>query len=212
MRNITALFVFLFLLSRCAFAQDQHWSESMLDPDVNFYEAQEEFEEYWQDREVEKGKGFKQFKRWEWFMEPRVFPSGDRMEVDATWKAMSDERRMRSSGDRSSGVWTYIGNTDVPSSGGGAGRVNNVQPHPTDPNTFFACAPGGGLWKTINAGGSWTLLNTDELASIGVTDVAIHPTNPDIIYMATGDGDAGDTYSVGVLKTEDGGLTWNDTG
>ncbi len=192
---------------------DEHWSTLMNDEEVNFYDAQSSFESYWSSHEVEKGKGFKQFKRWEWFMEPRVYPSGDRIKADATWEAMADERRLRrNNADRMSGIWSYDGNTDVPTNGGGAGRINNVRVDPNDPNTFYACAPGGGLWKTTNQGVSWSLLNTDELSSIGVSDVAIDPNNSQILYMATGDGDAGDTYSLGVLKSTDGGLTWNSSG
>ena len=40
----------------------------------------------------------------------------------------------------------------------------------------------------------------------------IDPTNPLIMYIGTGDRDAGDTYSLGVMKSTDGGLTWNPTG
>ena len=50
-------------------------------------------------------------------------------------------------------------------------------------------------------------MNTDALAVIGCTDLAIDPTNTNIMYLATGDRDAGDTYSVGLLKSTDGGNT-----
>ncbi|MFN6037513.1 MAG: VPS10 domain-containing protein, partial [Bacteroidota bacterium] len=67
------------------------------------------------------------------------------------------------------------------------------------------------LWITTNGGTSWTT-NTDQLSVIGCSDIAIDPTNPSTLYLATGDGDASDSYSVGVLKSTDGGLTWNTTG
>jgi hypothetical protein len=47
---------------------------------------------------------------------------------------------------------------------------------------------------------------------IGVSGIAVHNTNSNIIYILTGDGDAGDTRSIGVLKTTDGGDTWYSTG
>ena len=46
----------------------QSWVESMQDPNINFYDTQKEFEDYWEDRTIEKGKGWKQFKRWENFI------------------------------------------------------------------------------------------------------------------------------------------------
>jgi PKD repeat protein/photosystem II stability/assembly factor-like uncharacterized protein len=47
---------------------------------------------------------------------------------------------------------------------------------------------------------------------MGVSSIVIHPTNPDTMYIGTGDGDGGDTYSVGVLKSIDGGNTFQTTG
>lgn len=47
---------------------------------------------------------------------------------------------------------------------------------------------------------------------IGCTDLAIDPNNSQVLYLATGDGYGSDTYSIGILKSTDGGLTWNTTG
>lgn len=192
-------------------AQDKIWAERLQEADVNLYEVQAEFNDYWQDREVERGQGYKQYKRWEWFWEPRLYPSGDMVRPDAVYQAVkanrSSEVRLAQSGD-----WTYFGNTSVPSGGGGAGRVNMVRVDPSNTSTYYACAPAGGLWRSTNAGSSWTVMNTDDLGSIGVTDVAIDHTDSNTLYLATGDGDAGDTYALGVLKSTDGGTTWNTTG
>src|SRR3989338_9013321 len=92
--------------------------------------------------------------------------------------------------------------------GGGAGRLNFVRFDPTNSNTIFVGAPDGGLWKSTNGGTSWTT-STDQLTVIGCTDVAIDPGNTQIMYLATGDGDAGDCYSIGILKSTDGGATSN---
>src|SRR5687767_4719958 len=70
------LFSGLLLLGN--FAQAQTWVQKMQDPNTNFYEVQREFEKHWNGRPMERGKGWKQFKRMEYFMEPRVYPSGDR--------------------------------------------------------------------------------------------------------------------------------------
>lgn len=203
-------------ISSLAQQDDRHWSEKMNDPNVNFFEVQADFEKAWEGKdvtikEVIKGQGFKPFKRWEWFMEPRTFPTGERFSPSASVEAYLEHKDAESIVGGGGGVWSYFGNTSVPS-GGGAGRVNMVRVDPNNSSTYFACAPGGGLWKSTNEGGSWTLLNTDLLSSIGVTDVAIDHTNSDILYIGTGDGDAGDTYALGVLKSIDGGNTWNPTG
>ena len=58
---------------------------------------------------------------------------------------------------------------------------------------------------------TWIPLS-DGLPAIGVSGIVIHPTDPDIIWILTGDGDAGDTKSIGVLKSTNGGVTWYTTG
>jgi photosystem II stability/assembly factor-like uncharacterized protein len=72
-------------------------------------------------------------------------------------------------------------------------------------------APAGGFWKSTNGGATWNT-TTDDLGTLGVSDIAVNPDNPNIIYIATGDGDAGDTYSIGILKSQNGGESWTSTG
>ncbi|MEW6469010.1 MAG: PKD domain-containing protein [Bacteroidota bacterium] len=196
----------------------QLWVDMMMDPSVNFYTVQAEFYNYWSTRDSsEKGKGWKAFKRWEEFMAPRVYPTGDRTRV---LNAMAEYQQFLQNQPESgpngpntqAGNWTLIGPINTVPTFGGSGRVNAVRVDPLVATTFYACTPAGGLWKSTNSGASWTMWNTDGLAAIGCTDLAIHPTNTQIMYLASGDGDAGDTYSLGVLKSTDGGVTWNTTG
>lgn len=192
----------------------QHWSEMMTDPSANFYDVQKAFDTYWQGRDhTQKGKGWKPFKRWEWFTEQRVYPSGDIGQMNQAMKAYYEELAadpMRGSGP--GGDWSFMGPSKVPANGGGAGRLNFLRFDPVDPNILWTGSPGGGLWKSIDAGASWKNWNTDNLPVIGCSDILIDPTDTDILYLATGDGNAGDTYSIGVLKSTDGGLTWVATG
>ncbi|RLD50141.1 MAG: hypothetical protein DRJ05_20015, partial [Bacteroidetes bacterium] len=93
----------------------------------------------------------------------------------------------------------------------GLGRINVVARDPIDTATLYIGAPAGGLWKTLNEGLTWEVL-TDELPILGVSAVAIDYTDTDILYIGTGDKDASDTYSIGVLKSTDGGANWDETG
>jgi PKD repeat protein len=190
----------------------QQWVELFQNDTANFYTIQQSFNNYWNNKPIEKGKGYKPYKRWEWFTEPRVYPDGKKFEADRTLKEfqlfLSNNPQARSA----NGNWTNLGPVNVPSSGGGAGRINCVRFAPNNNNIIYAGAPVGGLWKSINGGNSWTLLATDSLQSIGISDIAIHPSNPNILYVSTGDPDGNDCRSTGILKSTDGGISFQQTG
>lgn len=188
------------------------WVQMMQDPNANFYDIQAAFYSYWEGKTIEKGKGYKVFKRWEHYMEPRVYPTGNIKLPSQTyenyklWERDAEIRTEKSL----SGDWSFLGPIGKPV-GGGAGRLNFVRFDPNNINTIYVGAPDGGLWKSTDNAVSWST-NTDQLAVIGCSDLAINPTNSQILYLATGDGEASDSYSVGVLKSTDGGTTWNTTG
>jgi photosystem II stability/assembly factor-like uncharacterized protein len=143
-------------------------------------------------------------------------PDGKLPSSDITIRNYNDYLQTRSAGATrltATPNWIFSGPTTSPGQYNGLGRVNCIGFHPTDVNTFWVGTPAGGLWKTTNGGASWTTV-TDNLPVLGVSDIAIDPTNPNTMYIATGDGDGypGDTKSVGILKSTDGGVTWNTTG
>jgi hypothetical protein len=127
------------------------------------------------------------------------------------------------SGDVRDIAWEPVGSDEVPSDGGGAGRTNVVEFDPNNSDIIYVGAAGGGVWKSTDEGVTWTCL-TDAFPVTGVADIAIDPTNTNIIYVATGDGYGyeatwqsdndfwGGVYTAGLMKTTDGGLTWNPTG
>ncbi len=171
-------------------------------------------------REVEKGKmdakseqameGMIQFMRWSSRVAPRVRESNGDLSVIGEGNARAIAEQSRQLQTRAGATWSLIGPKSTPTNGGN-GRVNAVRAHPTTPTTLFACTPAGGLWKTINSGTSWTPI-ADGIAILGATDVAFDPINANIMYLATGDGEAGDAYSTGIYKSLDGGTTWAATG
>jgi photosystem II stability/assembly factor-like uncharacterized protein len=109
--------------------------------------------------------------------------------------------------------WHFVGPSKPTEQGEGItiGRINAVIVDPHDPKTIYTGTPGSGLWRTQDGGESWVLL-TPDLPVLGISDIAIDPHDSKTVYIMTGDGDALDTRSIGVLKTTDGGQKWVDTG
>ncbi len=211
------LLLFLFAcISNLASAQ--RWIE-IADTTTNFFTVRDSFNKEWEGREYERGKGYKQFKRWEYFMERRVSASGEMPDPAAAWKARKAFLDSELGENRSlpTGLtWTPLGpaywqnGTPTPPTPGN-GRINVVVQDPLDANKIYIGASSGGLWRSTNGGSTWTGL-TDNQPVLGVSGIAIDHTNTNTIYIGTGDGDGSDTYSVGVLKSTNGGATWNPTG
>ncbi|MEI7983138.1 MAG: PKD domain-containing protein, partial [Bacteroidota bacterium] len=108
------------------------------------------------------------------------------------------------------GNWTSLGPSTIPLGERGykgLGRINAIAFHPTDVNTIYIGAPSGGLWISHDAGQTW-VNTTDNLPTAGVSAIMVDYSNPAIIYMGTGDRDAGDAAGLGMMKSFDGGLTW----
>lgn len=200
------------LISISFLSHSQSWLQKM-QSSQNVFEAKQEFDAYWENRTIEKGTGYKQFMRWYNFWAPRTFPSGQISNVNPGDGILQHQnlQQVNNSLKSSTSPWSVMG--PYVSNGGydGIGRLNTIVFHPNDVNTWFVGSPGGGLWKTSDGGSSWAPL-TDFLTNLGISDIAISSTNPDVMYIATGDRDARDTYSFGVMKSTDGGLTWNNTG
>jgi len=198
----------------------------------NFYDLQKKFNEYWKDKTPSKDEGenreeggYQQFKRWEAFMKPRVYPTGEFFDPEILVKEHQKQKastaRMVIHPPHTAANWTFLGPTSIPQNGGGTGRVNCIRFDPSNTNTVYIGAASGGVWKTTNNGTNWTS-NTDYLDALSVADIAINPRYTDSVFVATGDGYGyengsyndfwGGTYSAGVMVSGDGGQTWNPTG
>ena len=186
---------------------------------MTFAEIQEEFNKYMNTQDGIPKSGWSQFKRWEWFAEARLDEKGY-FDPSLNWKGWVEkkERFGQKTGNSEilSASWTQLGPVVMPSQFSdagipGMGRINCITFNPNNPREIWVGSPSGGLWKSIDDGESWNCLS-DNFPNLGVSSILINPLNTDIMYIATGDGDAHDTYSIGVMKSIDGGQTWNPTG
>ena len=208
-RVYLSLIIFFLPLSLLA----QGWVEAW-QTQSNFHAIQDSFNQYWEGKTPEKGRGYKQFKRWEYYWKSRVNEDGTFPEQNIRQLAWDEYLTKHADAQiESASPWTNLGPSS--SAGGyiGLGRINCVEFHPSNSSTFWVGTAGGGLWKTTNGGNSWTSLTENlNIDVMSVTGVVVHPSNPNILYMATGDGYGRDTYSVGVYKSTNGGSTWALTG
>lgn len=115
--------------------------------------------------------------------------------------------------------WTSLGY----SSNGGTrigGRVVCIAIDPNNTNNLWAGSASGGIWKSTNAGTSWTAVET-SMPVLGVSAIIVDPSNSNIIYAGTGEvyhtevdvmgfnvWKTRGTYGIGVIKSIDGGVTW----
>ncbi len=207
-------FILIFSLT-FSFSFAQLWEEQ-LGENASIDEKIRAFDQHRAIHPYTKGNGYKPYARSLYFLEKRM-PENNVFPATALFDEWQKEQETFSNSKvSSSSNWQPLGPFDTPiilSNGKkrGNGRVNAIAFDPYDPNIIWIGTPGGGLWKTTDGGNTWTT-NTDNLPVIGVSSIAIHPTNNQIMYLATGDGDGADTYSVGILKSTDGGNSWNTTG
>ncbi|MFC1529447.1 T9SS type A sorting domain-containing protein [Gemmatimonadota bacterium] len=113
--------------------------------------------------------------------------------------------------------WNAIGPKNV------GGRTNAIAINPIDPRIMFAGSASGGLWRTDNSGygvHGWHYIDTG-FPVLGVNAIAIDPADTARVYIGTGEVYSKDSsigglyirttrgsYGIGILRTSDGGLTW----
>ncbi len=220
------LFAFAFV-SVALFAQESEMIE--IENPNNFYEVQKAANAYFESIPVgEKKSGYKQYKRWEYFMKARLNPDGTfgnpKQVLDVYQNTMEISKNLPTL--QGNYNWKLIGPVVVPeppkgSQSSGIGRINAVELHPTNPNEIWVATAGGGLWKSVDNGKNWKQSFPDEkFFTMGSSDISISESNPSIIYAATGDsygiGSGGavgyHAYSIGVIKSTNGGDSWEATG
>ncbi len=214
MTNLLLTIIFCFF---SLFGFSQIWEDVLLktNPSPTIQEKSTAFENYRASHNYTKGNGFNPYAREMDFSLERSFGDAT-FKADALFieweKIQSNESHLKTS---SQANWVSKGpiNTPIILSNGkkrGNGRVNCIAFDPNNPDIIWIGSPAGGLWKSIDGGSNWTT-GTDNLPVIGVSSIAIDPTNTQNMLIVTGDADASDTYSIGILKSTDGGNTWNTT-
>jgi photosystem II stability/assembly factor-like uncharacterized protein len=94
-----------------------------------------------------------------------------------------------------------------------SGRISDIAIHPNNRSLWYVAAGSGGVWKTENAGTTWTPV-FDNQASYSMGCLTLDPNNPDIVWAGTGENVSGRHvgFGDGVYKSLNGGKTWTNLG
>lgn len=155
---------------------------------------------------------------------PRLAPSGDAAIAGEAYYEYAQNYSNYQSNTYNPN-WEEIGpigtNTEATN-----GQIHNIIFDPgygITNQTIYACSSYGGLWRSENDGFDWVNVNTDTGIPLScISDMAIHPNNPNILFVSTGAADRGvfqkyDTragtinpiFTIGVYRSTDYGATWH---
>jgi photosystem II stability/assembly factor-like uncharacterized protein len=103
--------------------------------------------------------------------------------------------------------WRELGSATM------SGRIARLAVHPEDTRIIYVASASSGLWKTVNGGTTWSPIFDDQ-SSISMGEVALAPSNPDIVWVGTGEQNSvrSSQFGDGVYRSLDGGETWEHMG
>ncbi|MCU0433613.1 MAG: T9SS type A sorting domain-containing protein [Bacteroidia bacterium] len=203
------------LLGGSAVAQQAERTESIYDimnrRDLKVSEIDALATDYFARVGTGRGTGYKQYQRWKYESQFHLNDQGylrDISEEEAAYDQFSAQSNQRI-GFVPVGSWTQLGPTTWNRTSGwnpGNGRLTAMAIHPSNTNIIYVGSPGGGLWKSTNAGGSWLPLTDYNSLWMHIYSLAIDPANQNIIYAGTGNS------ANQVIKSTDGGANWTVLG
>ncbi len=94
-----------------------------------------------------------------------------------------------------------------------SGRIADFAVNPEKPHEYFVAVASGHIWKTVNAGTTWTPV-FDNYGSYSIGCVVLDPSNPNVVWTGTGENNHQRAlgYGDGVYKSIDGGKSWKNMG
>ncbi len=164
--------------------------------------------------------------RWAYYMSMHTDREGNLVNITEKTNTALQEVRRFDDNRSSTGNWVFRGPKEIDDSNNtesaiGIGRVDRIAFHPTDPDIMYIGTPAGGLFKTVNAGGTWNPISR-YLPSTGISGIVVSHNNPNKIFILTGDGDSNISgfvedfgyirWSEGVYSSDDAGDTWSKLG
>lgn len=144
----------------------------------------------------------------DWLYMQRAFPYG-LIDTRAYFKAIADKKTKFSNTGRFNAEWKFCGPTNQ------SGRITDIEMTQGFPQTIYVGSASGGIFRSGDDGDTWIPI-FDEALSLSIGDMALAPSDNEIMYVGTGEANAGGGSIAydgnGVYKTTDGGDNWEHLG
>jgi photosystem II stability/assembly factor-like uncharacterized protein len=145
----------------------------------------------------------------DWFIAQRLYPYG-KMDYTAYKEAIFQRSALiNKNNERDINAWKPEGPINI------GGRIQDIEMDPGNTSIIYAGAASGGIFKSVDDGQTWLPI-FDAQPSLSIGDIAIAPSDPDIIFAGTGEPNCGGgsiTYDgMGIYKSTDEGSTWTYSG
>lgn len=94
-----------------------------------------------------------------------------------------------------------------------SGRIADIKTHPENESVWYVATGSSGVWKTVNAGTTWSPIFEDQ-PSYSTGCITLDPSNPDVVWLGTGENVGGRhvAYGDGIYRSDNGGTTWKNMG
>lgn len=145
----------------------------------------------------------------DWMYQQRAYPHGQ-LNYEIYAQAVRQAKTARqATQNRDNQNWELVGPLNT------GGRITDIALDPTNPDIIYAGASVGGVFKSIDRGITWLPI-FDEQNTLSIGNVAIAPSNSNILYVGTGEANGSATsgafFGDGIYKSVDAGVTWENVG
>ncbi len=221
MKRIRTIAILLFLSNLCYSQIDSSliWKKAIYDSTADFYEICELQDQYFQthpDPDADESGPRREFYRWSRYWNHRVdYSDGQTASIT---KALRNYQsiynrlgEIYSPTDNPASDWYYLGPKGLATQHYGIVTCVKFDRNDQTLQTYYAGTGSSGLWKTNDGGNTWRNITGQYLVEgLGVCDILIHPTNPEIIYIGIGFSGMNRPfyYGKGIMKTSNGGISW----
>ncbi len=144
----------------------------------------------------------------EWMYNQRAYPN-NYINSEAIERAILQSKSILENRSHQGTDWSLVGPLNT------GGRITDVAISPENDNVLYVSTAVGGVFKTVDQGDNWLLI-FDEVAKASIGNIAIASSNPQRIYIGTGEANGSATsgafFGDGVYRSDDAGETWSNIG